>query len=109
MDDLKQMVAITALNNMMAKGWFDVCTIDKVAQMLGVDPKGEAYRTLAPLHCVNFSEMPHDLKTAIPGLIRGCLGVEPIYRFELPKPVTTTASQPLEPARRGLMRLLTRS
>lgn len=112
MDNVKQVVAITALNKMMSGGHFDICAIRTIAEMLGVDPKGEAYRTLAPLHCVNFSDMPAELRQLIPGLIKECLGVEPIYKFAVLQAVQIRAPEPInvtpEP-RRGLMRLLTRS
>jgi hypothetical protein len=107
-DDLKQVVAITALNKMMASGHFDICAIRTIAEMLGVDPKGDAYRTLAPLHCVNFSDMPQELRQMIPALIKQCLGVEPIHRFALPAATQTDPVVVEIPAKRGLMRLLSR-
>lgn len=92
MDDLKQLSAITALNAMMEKGWFDICAIDSIGTMLGIDPKQcEAYRILRPLHCVHFNKMPDELRKAIPGLIRQCLSVEPTFRFEQPTPAPSTA------------------
>lgn len=112
MDNVKQVVAITALNKMMASGHFDICAIRTIAEMLGVDPKGEAYRTLAPLHCVNFSDMPTELRQLIPSLIKECLGVEPIYKFTNPRVIEVQPPTPAEVTpepRRGLMRLLTRS
>jgi hypothetical protein len=91
MNDLKQLSALTSLNDMMQKGYVSICTIDSIGTMLGINPKGEAYDILRPLHCVNFSQMPDELRKAIPDLIRQCLSVEPTYRFEQPKPQPSTA------------------
>ena len=80
-DSLKQLSATTALNHMMRQGHFDICCIDKVARLLDRDPKGDAYRVLSPLHCINFGDMPPELREEIPRLIKDCLGVEPAYEF----------------------------
>lgn len=81
MDDLKQLSALTALNHMMSKGHFDICTIDSVGKLLGVDPRGEAYDILRPLHCIDWAQMPEQLKEAVPSLIQRCLGVAPVFKF----------------------------
>ena len=82
MDNLKDLSALTALNNMMEKGWFSICTIDDVAALLEVNPRGETYTILRPLHCIHFDKMPAELRDAIPGLIQQCLGIAPIFRFK---------------------------
>lgn len=106
MDDLKQLAAMTALNEMLAGSHFSICTIDKVGKLLGVNPKGEAYDTLHTLHCIDYSKMPARLRDAIPELIRQCLGVEAIYRFTtLQREVVEVAP---ERRRGGLMRLIGR-
>lgn len=106
MDDLKQLAAMTALNEMLAGNHFSICTIDNVGKLLGVNPKGEAYDTLSTLHCIDYSKMPAKLRDAIPDLIRQCLGVEAIYRF------TTLQQQVIdvtpERKRGGFMRLIGR-
>lgn len=110
-EKLKQLSAITALNDMMQRGHMNICTIESVAKMLGIDPKGRAHDILRPLHCVDFAKMPVELRGEIPGLIKECLGVEPIYQFEAPKlngavmADIPSATQPDE--QRQLRRLLT--
>lgn len=108
MNELKQLAALAALNNMFAKGWFDICTIDSVAKMLGIDPKGEAYDILRPLHCINFNVMPALLREQVPELIKASLGVQPVFQFsakELTGSVVVADPDP-PPAKRGLLRLL---
>ena len=90
---LKELAAITALNNMLAKGWMDICTIRSVAEMLGRDPRGDALEILRSLHCINFNQMPKELRDEIPRLIEQCLNCAPTHRFT-------------EAPRCGLMRLL---
>lgn len=82
MDDLKQLAAMTALNETLAGNHFSICAIDNAGKLLGVNPKGEAYDTLHALHCIDYAKMPRQLREAIPDLIRQCLGVDTIYRFE---------------------------
>lgn len=83
-NDLKQMAALTALNEMLAGSSPSICTIDQVGRMLGIDPKraGDAYQILHTLHCVNYSKMPRELRDQIPGLVQQCLGVETTFQFD---------------------------
>lgn len=113
--DLKELAAVTALNAMMAKGWFSICTIDNVGQMLGRNPRGEAYDILHSLHCIHFDKMPPALREEIPRLIEQCLNCAPTHRFSTVQqhrviditPPAAPAEEPSEDApRRGLMRLL---
>jgi hypothetical protein len=92
MDDLKQLSAITALNHMMSKGHFSLCAIDSVAKLLNVDPHGEAYDILRPLHCIDWAEMPEQLRDAVPSLIQRCLGVAPAFKFSTLKQRTIEVS-----------------
>ena len=83
MDDnaLRDASALTALNHMMRGGHFNICTIDSVAKLLNRHPDAIAYSILRPLHCVNWNEMPTELRNEIPQLIQRCLGVEPSFQF----------------------------
>jgi hypothetical protein len=103
MTDLKQLAAITALNEMMAGSHFNVCTIDRIGKMLDINPKGEAYEVLHTLHCINWEKMPKQLREAVPGLIKECLGVGPVFQFKTLEPVVID----VEPEKkRGFLRLL---
>lgn len=81
--DLRELAAVTALNAMMAKGWMDICTIRSVAEMLGRDPRGDAFGILHSLHCIHFDKMPPALRDAIPALIEQCLDCAPTHRFTI--------------------------
>jgi hypothetical protein len=80
-ENIKNMAALIALNNMMSKGYFDICTIDSVGELLGVSVRCESYSVLKVLHCVYFEKMPPDLRNAIPELINKCIGGGLIYQF----------------------------
>lgn len=107
MSDLKQLSALTALNHMFAKGWLDICTIDSVAKLLGIDPKGEAYDILRPLHCIHFNTMPAALREQIPELIKACLGVQPVFQFSAKELAGQVAEigEPKAAPKKGLLRL----
>ena len=113
--DLKELAAVTALNNMLAKGWMDICTIRNVAELLGRNPHGEAYDILHSLHCVHFNQMPPALRDEIPRLIEQCLDCAPTHRFssvqqnrviDITPPAAAAEEAREEAPRRGLMRLL---
>lgn len=107
MTDLKKLAALTALNNMMAGNYFDICTIDKVADLLGIPRGGESYKTLSALHCIHYAKMPKELRDAIPELIEEVLGVAPAYQFAtLTSGVIDVRPVPAAPQRSGFLRLL---
>lgn len=113
MSDLKQLAALTALNNMLQDSSPSICTIDQVGKMLGVDPKraGDSYEVLRTLHCVNYSKMPRELRDSIPRMVQECLGVEPTFQFAsdaLEKARAVVAQIQAEPPApsRGLVRRL---
>ena len=106
MSNLEELSALTALNNMMLKGWFDICVIDKVGALLGVDPRGRAYTILTPLHCVHFDKMPDELRKAIPGLIQECLGMAPIFQFKTVTPIVIEVVSPAQATRPSFLQLL---
>jgi hypothetical protein len=110
MSDLKQMSALTSLNSMMHKGYFDICTVDSVGELLGIKPReADAYLILRPLHCIHFNRMPQELRDAIPSLIQECLGVAPVFQFRTLDPLVIEIREPVEaptPKRSGFLRLL---
>ena len=82
-DDLKRATVLAALNDMVKRGHFNVCTLDKCAEILGIQLKGsEPYKLLSALHCVDFAGMPPNVRKAVPEWIRQCLNLEAIGPFE---------------------------
>lgn len=80
--DIEQMAVLTALNHMMKQGHFNVCAIDRCAEILGIQPRNtRPYRVLSSLHCVDFAEMPLQLRASIPALIQECLNMEQPFQF----------------------------
>lgn len=100
---LAQLSVLTALNQMMRGRHFDICTVDAAAKTLGAQPDGRAYQILRTVHCVQWGDMPPELRDAVPKLIERCINV-PAYQFQL------TALTPEQQVRLqgNTLRLLTR-
>lgn len=82
-EDLKRTTVVTALRDMVRRGYFNICTIDQCAVIIGVTPRGsEAYNVLHALHCVEFAAIPETLRSAIPMLVAECLNLEVIPEFD---------------------------
>lgn len=92
--EMKEQAAIVALNEMLKNASFSICTLDSVAELLGVSCRGsEAYNILRTLHCINFAAMPIELRNEIPALIRQCLGRGPEFQFTSLEKEVITVSQ----------------
>ena len=78
-----EQIALLALNQMFQKGYFDICTLDKVIDLLGVVPEREVYAQLRVLHCVDWKVMPTSLYNEVPNMIKRCLGDRSRHRFIL--------------------------
>lgn len=100
---LGHLSVLTKLNKMMRDSHFDICTVDQAIKVLGSVPDGRAYNILRTLHCVHWSEMPVELREAVPALIERCISV-PAHQFQLTR--VSPADQALVEA--GTIRLLTR-
>jgi hypothetical protein len=104
MDNLKNLAATTALNSMLADRHFSICTVDRVAKLLNLNPACDAYNILSSVHCIDYAKMPAELRQAIPSLIKECLGVAPVYEFK------TMEREVIEvnPVKRGFLRAIGR-
>lgn len=97
MDNIQEISAMTALNHMFKQGHMSIWTIDKIAKLMKIDPKGRAYDVLSTVHCVYFRDMPKELKDSIPDLIRECLSLSTVYEFEhLKKQKVIVGQSPME-------------
>lgn len=81
MQNLKELAAMTALNEQLRKDHWSICCIDRAAQLLNVNARGEAYDILHALHCIDYDKMPSELRASIPDLVKQCLGIDPVYQF----------------------------
>ena len=79
---LTHLSALTTLNNMLKARHFDICVIDSVIKILGTVPDSRAYNILRPLHCVNYMDMPRELRDELPSLIERCIE-EPAHQFQI--------------------------
>lgn len=118
--ELKQEVAITAINKMMASNFFSICALDRASEVLQINIRGEAYTALNALHCVHFKDMSPALRQSIPHLIAECVNRPDIFQFQLPsqrviletaKPavvdvMATVVGQPVKNSKRGFMQRL---
>lgn len=72
---IEQEAVALALDKMLNKqSYFDICTIDKLGDHLGVNPKSHpTYSLLNTLHCVEYVDMSAELKGKLPELITSVL------------------------------------
>lgn len=103
-DQLSHLSVLTALNKMLRSSHFDICVVDAAAKALGTVPDSRAYAILRPLHCINWGDMPRELRDAVPRLIERCIEA-PAYQFQATE--MTAARSTLVQA--GTLRLLTRT
>ena len=68
--DLKMSIALTAVAKMLKSRYFDVCTVDKVCKLIGANANGAAYDMLHTLHCIDYADMPQQVREGIPALMR---------------------------------------
>jgi hypothetical protein len=100
---LAHLSILTSLNKMMTTSHFDICTVDAAIKVLGSTPDGQAYKILRHLHCVNWMDMPRELREAIPKLIERCINV-PAHQFQ----ITEVTPEQRQRITAGTIRLLTR-
>ena len=82
LNDLRKLAAMTSLNKLMKQRHFDICTVRDVGDLLGIPVRNtEEYKILQTLHCVDYSEMPPQLRDAIPSMVKKILELPAIYRF----------------------------
>jgi len=83
MTDLRVLTAKAALNKMFKGNHFSICPIRELADMFCIRPDPEAMSILAPLHCVDYKDMPQELHDALPDLVKQALSGTPIFQFEV--------------------------
>ena len=81
MEHLKELAAMTAVNEQLKARHWSICVIDRAARLLNVSARGDAYDILHALHCIDYNKMPRELRDSIPDLIKQCLGINPVFQF----------------------------
>ena len=77
MTPIEELAARTAINTMLKDAHFSICTIDKVLKLMHIHPDSRSYNILSTLHCINYKDMPQELREQIPALIRVFLSLVP--------------------------------
>lgn len=94
--------AITvALQDMMRRGRFDICTIRKILEITGSVPTREDWATCELLHCVDFKDFPPGLRLEFPRLLERVLNAPAMkltIRYEAPAPCPRLADIPIAEA-----------
>lgn len=86
LDTIKKETAVITINNMLASNFFSICAVDRVADLLNVNPRGPEYDILHSLHCVHFDKMTKRVRDSIPELIMACLEKQ-TFQFPLPSQI----------------------
>lgn len=73
----KQLVVTTALNHLFTKGYFSVCQLDEIMKLMGAPRHTPARQLLATLHCVDYADMPPELREQLPHLVREAISPQP--------------------------------
>lgn len=110
MSPLQLQITLASLNKMMRSSFFSICEIDRLGEMLGVPVRStQAYKLLYPLHCMHWDQMPNEVREAVPGLIKECLGT-PVSQFNVQTEVVDLAVlkivDPPVPFRQRILRLI---
>lgn len=100
---LSHLSVLTSLNAMMTSARFDICTVDAAIKTLGCVPDGRAYTILRPLHCIQWQDMPAELRDSVPRLIERCINV-PAHQFQ----ITPKTPERAALVQAGTLKLLTR-
>lgn len=73
MPETQQLVLRTATRKLFDQRYFDICAVDSLMKLVGTQARPQAYTQLRALHCVDYADMPPDLRERIPHLVRECL------------------------------------
>lgn len=61
-ESIQGQVALSIIKKMTDRGYFDVCSVDNLADMNNIIIEGERYKLFRSLHCVHFDQMHQDTK-----------------------------------------------
>lgn len=73
-----QAVLETALTKLFSGRYFDICQVDKIGELLGVNPgQHPNYTRLRALHCVDYRDMPNAVLEQLQQKVVECLQPRP--------------------------------
>lgn len=55
-------VLAVAVKKMLGGRYFSICDLDGILAVVGAVPNGDTYRMLRTLHCVNWMDMPPEVR-----------------------------------------------
>lgn len=61
----KRACAVSLHNMLVVKNYFDITALDSIARALGLKLGGPDYAALRTLHCVDWGQMPDELRTTV--------------------------------------------
>lgn len=78
LDSLAAAAANHTIVEMLTKrGYFDICTLDKALKTMEIQVQcGKSYSILSSLHCLDYKDMPKELRDSVPMLIQNVIGIE---------------------------------
>jgi hypothetical protein len=65
LDTFHQQAATVAIKKLFEGTYFSICELDSIIKLLGCLPDKKDYEALKCLHCVNWSDMPPDLRDEV--------------------------------------------
>lgn len=83
LDELARLAALASLNKMLKQKHFDICVVRDIGDLFGIPVRNtEEYQILHTVHCLDYRDMPKQLREAIPGMVRKILQLPPTYDIE---------------------------
>ena len=73
MPETKRLVAKTAIDQLFSQKHFSICKLNDVLDLLGASRNTDAHTALKALHCVDYADMPADLRSRLPFLVKEAL------------------------------------
>lgn len=74
LDPFQRACAETEMEKLINGKWFDICSLDNLGKMLGINPERHPnYKFLRGLHCVHYADMKPDVRNNIVPAIMECL------------------------------------
>lgn len=58
----KEAIRLSLVRMFRPSGWFDICTIDTAARLIGIVIPRNTYEALRLLHCVHWNEMSQEMR-----------------------------------------------